>query len=558
MSAIRAALLPRTGPVPGFAMSVSLSWIYVGSLVIVPVLALLVMASRASFDEALAALFHTRTLSAYALSAGTSLAAVAFTLPIGVVLAWVLVRYDFPGRRLLDALIDVPFALPTAVSGIAIAALYGPNGPFGSVLAKIGLEVAHSPAGIAIALAFVALPFVVRTVQPVLEDFPREVEEAAWSLGASRFLTMVRVIAPGMRRAIATGATLAFARCLGEYGSVIFIAGNLPNKTEIAPLLVLLRLEEYDYVGATVIAVGLLTVSVVLLGVIRKLAGRPLSARADAQVTRARAPERPIGIAPRLAIGFTFGAIALLVLAPLALVIGMATREGLGAYAAAVLDPATLDALKLTVIVVAIVVPLNAILGVAVAWAVTHYRFAGRDSLLAWLDLPFAVSPVVAGLLFVLLFGARGWFGPLLSSVDVKVIFALPGIVLATLFVTMPFVARELIPVLEAQGASEEEAATTLGASGWTTLWRVTLPRVKHALLYGCTLCAARAAGEFGAVSVVSGHIRGQTATLPLHVEMLHDEYRATAAFAVASVLVSIGIVSLVLKSWLLKKGRPR
>lgn len=242
-------------------------------------------------------------------------------------------------------------------------------------------------------------------------------------------------------------------------------------------------------------------------------------------------------------------ALAVLVVVPLGLVFVEALRNGALAYLAALVDPDARAAIRLTVLTVAIVVPLNTAFGLAVAWAVSKTDFRGKSLLASAIDLPFAVSPVVAGLMLVLLVGRRGLLGPVLQALDVEILFAVPGIVLATLFVTFPFVARELMPLMEAQGRQEEEAAVVLGAGGWQTFWRVTLPNVRWALLYGVLLCTARAMGEFGAVSVVSGHIRGVTTTVPLQVEILYNEYAFTAAFAVASLLALFALVTLAAKA---------
>ena len=233
---------------------------------------------------------------------------------------------------------------------------------------------------------------------------------------------------------------------------------------------------------------------------------------------------------------------------PLALVFVEAFKKGWEVYLAAITEPDALDAIRLTLIAALIAVPMNLVFGVAAAWAVAKFEFRGKSVLLTLIDLPFSVSPVIAGLIYVLVFGLQGWFGESLREHDLKVIFAVPGIVLATVFVTFPFIARELIPLMQAQGQEQEEAARVLGASGWQIFWRVTLPNVKWALLYGVILCNARAFGEFGAVSVVSGHIRGQTNTLPLHIEILYNEYQFAAAFAVASLLALLALVTLVLK----------
>ena len=239
----------------------------------------------------------------------------------------------------------------------------------------------------------------------------------------------------------------------------------------------------------------------------------------------------------------------LFLLLPLAAVFTEALRKGFGAYLEALKEPDAWSAIWLTLVTATIAVPLNLVFGVAAAWCIAKYEFRGKAFLTTLVDLPFSVSPVVAGLIYVLMFGAQGWFGPWLAEHDIKIIFAIPGIVLATLFVTFPFIARELIPLMQAQGNDEEQAAIVLGASGWQTFWYVTLPNIKWGLIYGVILCNARAMGEFGAVSVVSGHIRGQTNTMPLHVEILYNEYQSVAAFAVASLLALLALVTLAVKS---------
>ena len=241
--------------------------------------------------------------------------------------------------------------------------------------------------------------------------------------------------------------------------------------------------------------------------------------------------------------------LALFLFVPLAAVLAQAFEKGFGGYWAAIQQPDSLAALRLTLLVAVLVVPLNVVFGLAAAWAIARFEFVGKNLLITLIDLPFSVSPVIAGLVFVLLFGAQGLYGPWLAAHNLKIIFALPGLVLATAFITFPFVARELIPVMQAQGNEEAEAATLLGAGGWQIFRRVTLPSIKWGLLYGIVICNARAVGEFGAVSVVSGRIRGETNTLPLQVEILYNEYNYTAAFAVASLLVLLALVTLVAKS---------
>lgn len=257
-----------------------------------------------------------------------------------------------------------------------------------------------------------------------------------------------------------------------------------------------------------------------------------------------------------LLIAVALGFMMLFIVMPLIIVFTEAFARGWDIYIASLVEPAAAAAIGLTLLVAAITVPLNVVFGLVAAWAITKFEYRGKSLLLTLIDLPFSVSPVISGLLFVLLFGLQGWFGPWLSDHDIKIIFAIPGIVLATIFVTFPFVARELIPLMQEQGTEEEEAAMVLGASGWLTFWRVTLPNIKWGLLYGVLLCNARAMGEFGAVSVVSGHIRGQTNTMPLQVEILYNEYNLAAAFAVASLLAFLALVTLIAKSvieWRLK-----
>ena len=266
----------------------------------------------------------------------------------------------------------------------------------------------------------------------------------------------------------------------------------------------------------------------------------------DAQ--KERATQEPAWVRWSL-IGVALIFLTLFLFIPLISVFYEAFKKGSDVYFAAITDPDAVSAIKLTLTVAAIAVPLNLVFGVAAAWAIAKFEFRGKNLLITLIDLPFSVSPVVSGLIYVLVFGLQGWLGPWLAEHDLKIIFAVPGIVLATVFVTVPFIARELIPLMQAQGTEEEEAAVVLGASGWQTFYHVTLPNIKWGLLYGAILCNARAMGEFGAVSVVSGHIRGSTNTLPLHVEILYNEYNFAAAFAVASLLALLALVTLALKT---------
>ena len=269
------------------------------------------------------------------------------------------------------------------------------------------------------------------------------------------------------------------------------------------------------------------------------------------EVELLRGPRQRPPVARFLLIALALTFLAVFLVLPLLVVFTQALSRGLWAYVAALSDPMAWSSIKLTLLVAAIAVPLNVVFGIAAAWAIAKFEFRGKSTLITLIDLPFAVSPVIAGLVYILIFGANGWFGSFLQAHDVRLIFAVPGIVLATVFVTFPFVARELIPVMQAQGKDDEETALALGANGWQTFWHVTLPNIRWGLLYGVLLCNARAMGEFGAVSVVSGHIRGRTNTMPLHIEILYNEYNYAAAFAVATLLALLALLTLAGKSFL-------
>ena len=366
-------------------------------------------------------------------------------------------RYDFPGKKLIDASVDLPFALPTAVAGIALTTLYAPNGALGQIAAGMGGQIAYTHWGILIALIFVGLPFVTRTVQPVIEEIEQEVEEAA---GGSDLSDLTPAHIAAFRR-----------------------------PTDESPL-----------------ARGLLIIGVVAL-------------------------------------------LAVLLYAPLIVVFSEALAKGAGAALQSLAKPEAWSVIGLTLTVAAVVLPLNAGFGIAAVWSITKFYFRGKAFLITLIDLPFSVSPVVVGLCLVLLLGANSTLGGWLVASGYPIIFALPGIVLASLFVTFPFVARELIPAMIEQGRAEEEAALTLGAGGWRVFFTVTLPKIRWALLYGTLLCNARAMGEFGAVAVVSGKIRGVTATMPITIEMLYNEYLPVSAFSLAVALALLALVTLTAKT---------
>jgi sulfate transport system permease protein len=558
----------RHSIIPGFGLSFGITLSYVALLVVIPLAVLFLQASGAGWTKIAAELASSRTLAAFRVSFGIAFLAAFINAVFGFLVAWMLVRYDFPGRRLIDSLIDLPFALPTAVAGISLAALYAENGWLGGLLAPLGVRIAYTPLGILIALMFVGLPFVVRTVEPVLRESSKDVEEAAALLGASRWQSLSRVILPPLIPAIITGFTLAFARAVGEYGSVIFIAGNMPGYSEILPLLIVIKLEQFDYAGATVIATLMLIVSFVLLLTInlvqawwrRRLGGEntltgPAARRGTDTTFESKLLLSEPAIARSALIAVALSYLVAFLIFPLIIVFVEALGEGVRAYLAALEDPAALSAIQLTLLTAAIVVPLNMVFGIAAAWSITKFEFPGKNLLITMIDLPFSVSPVIGGMVFVLLFGIQGLLGSWLLEHGIRIIFAVPGIIIATLFITLPFVARELIPLMQKQGTAAEEAAIVLGASGWQTLWRVTLPNIKWGLLYGVLLCNGRALGEFGAVAVVSGHIIGLTNTMPLHVEVLYNDFAFVAAFAIASLLTLMALVTLLVKNVLEWRG---
>ena len=538
----------RHSVLPGFGLTLGFSLAYLCLVVLIPLAALVLKAASYGWSALWVATTAPRALASYRLSFGASLAAALVNAVFGLIVAWVLARYRFPGRRLIDALVDLPFALPTAVAGIALTTLYAENGWLGRPLARIGLEVAFSELGIVIALVFIGMPFVVRTLQPVIESLDPEVEEAAASLGASRAATLRPRGAAGDRAGLADGCRARLrARSrrvrLGRLHRRQPAHEDRDRAARHHDPARAVRLRGSDGRRAHD-AAGLVRHP-------RRRQPAPGLERAPHRggVTRVTRPTtEPPGVRILLIL-VTLGFLGVFLVLPLLLVFEQALEKGVWAYLAAIREPDALSALRLTLLTAAIAVPANLLFGLSAAWAIARFEFRGRSLLLTLIDLPFAISPVISGVVFILVFGRPGLLGPWLAEHDVRIVFAVPGIVLATVFVTFPFVARELIPVMQAAGREEEEAAVVLGASGLQVFWRVTLPSVKWGLLYGVILCNARAMGEFGAVSVVSGHIRGLTNTLPLHVEILYNEYQFQAAFAVASLLALLAIVTLVAKS---------
>jgi len=450
--------------------------------VLVPLAALVLRPWELGFQGFFDAVTAPRVLAALRLSFGGAAIAAAINGFFGLIVAWVMVRYDFPFKRFVDALIDLPFALPTAVAGIALTALYGPNGWIGSLLAQWGMKIAYTPAGVIVAMTFIGLPFVVRTLEPVLEDFDRESEEAAATLGATRLQTCLRVVVPAIAPALITGtAPRLCARRRRIWLDHLHRRQHSVGLGNRGPLVIVTKLEQFDYAGAACCrrhhARHLILDS----------AGDQPSAGLGGQTAMTSAAIHPPAILhgaleDRKLIRYALVAIALafiglFLVLPIVVVFVEALRRGWTAYAAAISEPDALSAVRLTLLVAAIAVPLNLIFGVTAAWAIAKFEFRGKSFLTTLIDLPFSVSPVIAGLVYVLLFGGRGWFAPILESTGMQIIFAVPGLVLATMFVTFPFVARELIPLMQEQGREEEEAAISLGATGWQAFFSRDAPQ---------------------------------------------------------------------------------
>ena len=530
--------------IPGFGLTMGVTITMLSIVVLIPLASLVIYSSQLGFNEFIEVITRKRILSSFYVSFITALGASFVNAVMGLILAWVLVRYEFPGKRIMDGMIELPFALPTAVAGISLTSLTSDQGLIGSFFAKFGIKIAYTKLGITFALIFVGIPFVARAVQPVLEKLDGSYEEAARVMGAKPAYIFRRVILPELLPPLLTGTGLAFGRCLGEYGSVVFIAGNRPYETEITPLIIMSELQEFDYKSATSIA----------LVSDESDAGTQFKKTERRQCVMGKKKESKL--VKYLLIGISILFLFVMLVLPLFVVVTEALKKGWQVYVEAVTDSFTIAALMLTLKATVIAVLCNTVLGLCAAWAVTRFQFKGKKFLTTLIDVPVTVSPIIAGLIYLLVFGKQSILYPYLQKANIQIVFAVPGIILATVFVTFPFVFRELLPVLESIGTDEEEAAALMGAKGWTIFSKITFPHIKWALLYGIVLCTARAMGEFGAVSVLSGHLRGLTNTLPLHVEILFNEFQYVPAFAVSSILVIMAIILLVIRSIMEYKGK--
>ncbi len=523
-----------------------------------------------SSPEAIAALKLTLIVSAIV---------VVLNALFGTLIAWVLVRDEFRGKRVVNALIDLPFALPTIVAGVVLLALYGKGGP-------AGIDITFTRAAVGLALLFVTLPFVVRSVQPVLIELDRSMEEAASSLGAGSWTVFRRIVLPNLTPAILSGAALSFARALGEFGSVVLDLRKPPLQDGGGVGVHLQPGRERQrerrrlcLCGAAGIRAGGTRgddLAVASGGPPCPIAplrnhGGTMSASESATIGRPAAPAARLTRPPRAReqgregdgaatarrLGLRFVALGYLLAllgAPVAMIFYRTFEHGLAPVWDAVTQPNAMHAFWLSVELVAIVVPLNTVFGIGIALLIERGRFRGKALLGLLLDLPFAISPVVVGLALVLVYGRTGWFGDWLTTHGIQVIFSIPGMVLATAFVSLPFVARETVPVLHELGTDAEQAASTLGASAWQTFRKVTLPAIRWGVVYGVVLTTARALGEFGAVSIVSGRLEGQTQTLPLYVQDRFENFDATGAYAAAVVLALLAFATLLTMNLLAKR----
>ncbi|MBQ9002947.1 MAG: sulfate ABC transporter permease subunit CysT [Eggerthellaceae bacterium] len=562
----RSAKRARNSVIPGFRLTLGITIAMLSILVLIPLMSVFGYAFTLTPGEFIEAVTDRVTLNAFATTLGCAAVAALVNVVFGVILAWVLTRYKFPCRRIVDGLIELPFAMPTAVAGITLSRLYATNGEIGQFLAPLGIEVSYTHLGIVVALVFIGIPFVVRAVQPVLAGLDPGFEEAAHILGASRAKTFFKVILPELTPAILTGFGLALARGIGEFGSVIYIAGNSAKEgTQVVSYIIMQKLDggTANYADASAIALVLLVISFVLLFAINAIqlrASRRVSglSAGDAAATDARRTDAQSGKALKAVLMILgLGFLLVMLVIPLVSVLVKALGQGWGFYIESITTKNAISALQVSLVAVVVATLVNTFFGIVASWALTKFKFRGQKVLTTLVDIPFSISPVIAGLAFVMTFGRTGWARPIVEAVngvlgtDIQFVFSVPGVVLATIFVTFPFVVRELLPVMHSQGSDEEAAAALMGARGLTIFRKITLPKIRWALVYGIILCVARAFGEFGAVYALS-KARGKTFTLPLEIDALYnagDPNSITAAFAVSSVLVIIAVALLVARN---------
>ena len=521
-----------------------LRWVaigYLGVAILLPLSAIL----KSGLSDGLSTFWRDVTNPmAFAALKLTILVAVITTvinLVLGTLTAYVLERYEFPGRRLLNSIIDLPFAIPTLVTGVMLVLLYGPQSTLGAWLSSKGIQVIFNTPGIVVALLLVTYPFVIRAVQPVLRELDRSQEEAAYTIGASKWTIFRTIIMPAISPAIITGALLSFARALGEFGSIVVVAGNIPGRTLTAPVYVYGQLESYNQRGASAVSVVLLALSFTLMLLVDWMQKRWDIQAETVGAARTRT-KRPNLIEWTL-IGVALFYATVLLAGPLVAMTWGAFSEGLGAFWAQITSANALNAFKLTLLLGAGATLINTLLGVCIAWVLVRDDFKGKRFINGMVDLPFAVSPVIAGLMVILLFGRGGWLTPVTDALGVKIVFAWPGMLLATVFISLPFIIREVMPVLAQVGVEQEQAAYTMGATGLQAFRHITLPSIKWGLLYGISLTLARSIGEFGTVLVVSGGVSGLTETSTLFIFRSLDDRNYTAAYATSLLLACITFI---------------
>ncbi len=547
--------------IPGYHLTLGITIAMLSVLILIPLASVLVYSFKIGPAQFFKVVSDGAVVAAFITSIICSFIAAVINTVFGVILAWVLVRYEFPGKRILDGLIELPFALPTAVAGITLSKMYSTTGELGAPLSKWGIYVSYTHLGLIVALIFIGIPFVVRAIQPVLEKFNPAYEEAAYILGAGPKETFFKVILPELVPALLTGFGLAFARGIGEYGSVIYIAGNSAKEhTQVVSYIIMQKLNYLDYSSATAIALVMLVISFLLLlfiNIVQVYQSRRTSGvyEVSSQTTGDALPKPGIGRRVMIAISTIF--VFLMLVMPLLSIIRNSLSKGFGFYINSLSTNYVRSAFAVTIMATVITLIVNTFFGLVASWVMTRFDFKGKQVLATLIDIPFSISPVIAGLSFIMMFGRLGWAYPIMEWIndtfgtDIQIVFALPGVVLATIFVTFPFVSREIIPVLNSVGTDEEEAAALMGAKGLTIFRKVTLPHIKWALIYGMILCSARALGEFGAVNALS-KTRGVTFTLPLEIDALYlagDSDSIVAAFSASSILVIIAVVVLVLRN---------
>jgi len=521
-----------------------LRWVaigYLGVAILLPLSAIL----KSGLSDGLSTFWRDVTNPmAFAALKLTILVAVITTvinLVLGTLTAYVLERYEFPGRRLLNSIIDLPFAIPTLVTGVMLVLLYGPQSTLGAWLSSKGIQVIFNTPGIVVALLLVTYPFVIRAVQPVLRELDRSQEEAAYTIGASKWTIFRTIIMPAISPAIITGALLSFARALGEFGSIVVVAGNIPGRTLTAPVYVYGQLESYNQRGASAVSVVLLALSFTLMLLVDWMQKR-WDIQAET-VGAARTRTKRPNLVEWTLIGVALFYATVLLAGPLVAMTWGAFSEGLGAFWAQITSANALNAFKLTLLLGAGATLINTLLGVCIAWVLVRDDFKGKRFINGMVDLPFAVSPVIAGLMVILLFGRGGWLTPVTDALGVKIVFAWPGMLLATVFISLPFIIREVMPVLAQVGVEQEQAAYTMGATGLQAFRHITLPSIKWGLLYGISLTLARSIGEFGTVLVVSGGVSGLTETSTLFIFRSLDDRNYTAAYATSLLLACITFI---------------